>query len=78
MPRRRVVEAVQGLPPLPHDERRDQQLKIRLSRSEVEKLIELRPDLTASGIVALVVDDLLAGRYRPTWSTSPPTVDPGR
>jgi hypothetical protein len=73
-----VVEAAQGLPPLPHDERRDQQLKIRLARSEVEKLIALRPDLTASGIVSLVVDDLLAGRYRPTWSTGPPPADPRR
>lgn len=70
MRRRRVVEAAQGLPPLPHEEKRDQQVKIRLSISEVEQLIGLRPDLTASGVVAVVVDDLLSGRYRPTWAAA--------
>jgi hypothetical protein len=71
--RRRVVEAAKGLPPLPGDnEKRDQQVKIRLSPSEIEKLKLLRPDLTPAGIVALVVDDVLAGLYRPTWAASQP------
>lgn len=68
--RRRVVEAAQGLPPLPGDEKRDQQVKIRLSVSEVDRLKAMRPDLTPAGIVALVVDDVLAGRYRPAWTIS--------
>ncbi len=64
-----MVEAAQGLPPLPGDnEIRDQQVKIRLSAGEVEKLRKLRPDLTTAGIVALLVDDVLAGRSRPTWA----------
>ncbi len=71
MRRRRVVEAVQGLPPLPGDnEKRDQQVKIRLSISEVDRLKKLRPDLTPAGVVALIVDDVLAGRHSPTWAAS--------
>lgn len=59
------------MPPLPgDDEKRDQQVKIRLSATEVEKLRALRPDLSPAGIVALVVDDVLAGRYRPSWTVS--------
>ncbi|MDG4799280.1 MULTISPECIES: hypothetical protein [Micromonospora] len=68
MRRRRVVEAAQGLPPIPNDEKRDQQVKIRLTRSEVEQLIAMRPDLTPSGIVAVIVDDVLSGRYTPVWA----------
>lgn len=66
MPRRRV--AADNLPPLPEREKRDQQAKIRLTKSEVETLSELRPDLTPSGILALLVDDVLSGRYRPQWA----------
>lgn len=66
MPRRRPV--AENLPPLPEREKRDQQVKIRLTRSEVERLATLRPDLAASGILALLVDDVLAGRYRPGWA----------
>ncbi|MET8280921.1 hypothetical protein [Micromonospora sp. NPDC005174] len=68
MRRRRVVEAAQGLPALPGEEKRDQQVKIRLTVSEVEKLMSFRPDLTAAGIVALLVDDVLTGRVVPQWS----------
>ncbi|MEV7629397.1 hypothetical protein [Actinoplanes sp. NPDC089786] len=69
MRRRRVVEAAQGLPPIPGDgQKRDQQVKIRLSVSEVERLKALRPDLTTAGVVALIVDDVLAGRHRPGWA----------
>ena len=69
--RRRVVEAAQGLPPLPGDnEKRDQQVKIRLSVGEVERLNMLRPDLTTAGIVALLVDDVLSGRHHPAWGAS--------
>lgn len=68
MRRRRVVEVAQGLPALPGEEKRDQQVKIRLNRSEVEKLVSLRPDLTAAGIVALLVDDVLCGRIVPQWT----------
>ncbi|MFI7332844.1 hypothetical protein [Micromonospora aurantiaca (nom. illeg.)] len=68
MRRRRVVEAAQGLPALPGEEKRDQQVKIRLSRSEVDKLVSMRPDLTAAGIVALLVDDVLSGRHFPQWT----------
>lgn len=68
MRRRRVVEVAQGLPALPGDEKRDQQIKIRLTASEVEKLVSLRPDLTAAGIVALLVDDVLSGRVVPHWT----------
>jgi hypothetical protein len=56
-------------------EKRDQQVKIRLTKSEVEELMRLRPDLAASGILALLVDDVLAGRYRPGWAVPP---DPGQ
>ena len=66
MPRRR--SAAENLPPLPEREKRDQQVKIRLTRSEVERLGTLRPDLAASGILALLVDDVLAGRYHPGWA----------
>jgi hypothetical protein len=56
------------LPPLPERERRDQQVKIRLTATEVAQLSRLRPDLAPSAIVALIVDDVLAGRYRPHWA----------
>ena len=47
--RRRVVEAAKGLPPLPGDaEKRDQQVKIRLSVMEVEKLKALLADAEAA------------------------------
>ncbi|MFK3984516.1 hypothetical protein ACI2K4_29595 [Micromonospora sp. NPDC050397] len=58
------------LPVLPEREKRDQQVKIRLTKSEVSELGKLRPDLAPSGIVALLVDDVLAGRYRPDWAVS--------
>ncbi|MFD6613131.1 hypothetical protein ACFWD1_30125 [Micromonospora chalcea] len=66
MPRQRPV--AENLPPLPTRERRDQQVKIRLTPSEVERLTAMRPDLTPSGVLALLVDDVLAGRYRPGWA----------
>ncbi|MFF0103343.1 MULTISPECIES: hypothetical protein [Micromonospora] len=66
MPRQRPV--AENLPPLPTRERRDQQVKIRLTPSEMERLTAMRPDLTPSGILALLVDDVLAGRYRPEWA----------
>ncbi|MFJ8691109.1 hypothetical protein [Micromonospora wenchangensis] len=66
MPRQRPV--AENLPPLPTRERRDQQVKIRLTPSEMERLTTMRPDLTPSGILALLVDDVLAGRYRPEWA----------
>jgi hypothetical protein len=66
MPRRGPVDP--NLPPLPEQEKRDQQVKIRLTRSEVRQLQQLRPDLAASGIVSLLVDDVLAGRHRPSWA----------
>ncbi|WP_435233849.1 hypothetical protein [Micromonospora aurantiaca (nom. illeg.)] len=66
MPRQRPV--AENLPPLPARERRDQQVKIRLTPSELERLAAMRPDLTPSGILALLVDDVLAGRYRPGWA----------
>lgn len=66
MPRQRPV--ADDLPPLPAREKRDQQVKIRLTPSEIERLGELRPDLTPPGIVAQLVDDVLTGRYRPAWA----------
>ncbi|MFY1633746.1 hypothetical protein ACN27F_10775 [Solwaraspora sp. WMMB335] len=66
MPRRRSVDP--ALPALPEREKRDQQVKIRLTLREVHELGKLRPDLVPSGIVALLVDDVLAGRYRPDWA----------
>jgi hypothetical protein len=66
MPRRRTVDP--ALPQLPEREKRDQQLKIRLTPGELHELNQLRPDLAPSGIVALLVDDVLAGRYRPAWA----------
>jgi len=66
MPRRRPVD--QELPPLPVREKRDQQVKIRLTPGEVEALLAMRPDLTATGVVALLVDDVLTGRYEPVWA----------
>lgn len=68
MPRQRPV--ADNLPPLPTREKRDQQVKIRLTPSEIERLGELRPDLAPSGVVALLVDDVLGGRYRPSWAAS--------
>jgi len=44
-------------------------VKIRLTASEIDKLLALRPDLTPSGIVALLVADVLDGRCRPDWAT---------
>jgi hypothetical protein len=66
-PRRRTFEAG-NLPPLPEREKRDQQVKIRLTPSELKQLGALRPDLTASAIVGLLVDDVVAGRHRPSWA----------
>ncbi|MEU1396891.1 hypothetical protein ABZ403_12650 [Micromonospora zamorensis] len=63
-----MVEAAQGLPALPGEEKRDQQVKIRLSRSEVDTLVRMRPDLSPAGIVALLVDDVLSGRHFPQWA----------
>ena len=68
MPRRRVTDP--DLPPLPQRERRDQQVKIRLTDTEVRQLGCLRPDLTPSAIVALLVDDVIAGRHRPPWAVA--------
>jgi hypothetical protein len=68
MPRRRSVDA--DLPPLPAREKRNQQVKIRLTPSEVDQLVALRPDLTVSAIVALLVDDVLAERHRPAWAAA--------
>lgn len=66
MPRRGAADP--NLPPLPGREKRDQQVKIRLTASEVRQLEQLRPDLAVSGIVSLLVDDVLAGRHRPAWA----------
>src|SRR5262245_26195799 len=68
VPRRRRADP--ALPPLPEREKRDQQVKIRLTASEVDQLAQLRPDLAVSGIVALLVDDVLAGRHRPQWAVT--------
>jgi hypothetical protein len=68
MPRRRQADP--DLPPLPEREKRDQQVKIRLTASEVRQLAQLRPDLAVSGIVALLVDDVLAGRHRLPWAVA--------
>jgi len=57
-----------NLPPLPAREKRDQQVKIRLTKNEVRQLEQLRPDLAVSGIVSLLVEDVLAGRHRPPWA----------
>jgi hypothetical protein len=65
MPRRHPAEM--GLPPLPAREKREVQVKIRLTPSEAEALAALRPDLSVSGIVAQLVDDVLTGRHRPAW-----------
>jgi hypothetical protein len=65
---RRQRDVDEDLPPLPGQERRNQQVKIRLTASEIDKLVVLRPDLTPSGIVALVIADVLDGRYRPGWA----------
>lgn len=66
MPRRGAADP--ELPPLPEREKRDQQVKIRLTESEVRQLGQLRPDLAVSGIVSLLVEDVLAGRHRPSWA----------
>lgn len=66
MPRRGAADP--NLPPLPAREKRDQQVKIRLTESEVRQLGQLRPDIGVSGIVSLLVDDVLAGRHRPAWA----------
>jgi hypothetical protein len=66
-PRRHATETG-DLPPLPEREKRDQQVKIRLTPSELKQLGTLRPDLAASAIVGLLVDDVLAGRHRPSWA----------
>ena len=75
MPRQRPV--ADDLPPLPAREKRDQQVKIRLTPSEMEKLGQLRPDLTPSGIVSLLVDDVVTGRHRPAWAAAAPDVTDG-
>lgn len=69
MPRRRPADT--DLPPLPEREKRAVQVKIRLTPSEAEALAALRPDLAVSGIVAQLVDDVLAGRHRPSWAARP-------
>jgi hypothetical protein len=53
------------LPPLPEREKREIQVKIRLKPTEAQALTALRPDLSVSGIVAQLVDDVLTGRHRP-------------
>ncbi len=65
MPRKRTGDA--ELPPVPERPRRATQVKIRLTEDEVADLERLRPDRAAPGVVALIVDDVLAGRYRPAW-----------
>jgi hypothetical protein len=59
------------LPPLPEREKRDVQVKIRLTPSEAAALAALRPDLSLPGILAHLADDVLTGRYRPTWAAPP-------
>ena len=66
MPRRHPADT--GLPPLPEREKRAVQVKIRLTPTEAEALAALRPDLSVSGIVAQLVNDVLAGRHRPAWA----------
>lgn len=70
-------QAGTGLPPLPAREKREVQVKIRLTPSEVDALAALRPDLSVSAIVAQLVDDVLAGRHRPAWA-APTDQDRGR
>lgn len=69
MPRRQNADVARNLPALPDEatRRRDQQIKIRLTSVEAAELQTLRPDLTLSGIVSLLVDDVLLGRNRPDW-----------
>jgi hypothetical protein len=66
MPRRRVG-ADPSMPPLSQTEKRDRQVKVRLTPTELARLQRLRPDLTPSGILGVLVDDVLTGRYRPEW-----------
>lgn len=66
----RVDGSESSMPPLPQRERRDRQVKIRLTPSEIAVLQELRPDLTPAGIIGVLVDDVLMGRYRPEWAAS--------
>jgi hypothetical protein len=70
MPRRQNADVARNLPVLPDEatRRRDQQIKIRLTSVELAELQTLRPDLTPSGIVSLLVDEVLQGRYRPDWA----------
>jgi hypothetical protein len=67
MPRRNPADT--GLPPLPEREKREVQVKIRLKPTEAQALTALRPDLSVSGVVAQLVDDVLTGRHRPAWAT---------
>jgi hypothetical protein len=69
MPRRSTSDP--NLPPLPSERtRRTEQVKIRLSPDEVASLEKLRPDRSAAGILSLLVEDVLAGNYRPQWALS--------
>lgn len=70
MPRRQNADVARNLPALPGEasQRRDQQVKIRLTSAGLARLQALRPDLTPSGIVSLLVDDVLEGRHRPDWA----------
>lgn len=56
------------LPPLPEGEKRDRQVKVRLTPSELAQLQSLRPDLTPAGVVGFLIDDVLTGRYCPEWA----------
>lgn len=69
MPRR--AEPDPRLPPLPPAyEKRTEQVKIRLSPTEKQRLQRMRPDLGPATIVALIVDDVLDGRYQPSWAAT--------
>lgn len=72
------AEDMQELPPKPRvrEERRDRQVKIRLSGREVKILEKRRPDLKAAGIVSLLIDDVLEGRHNPSWMLPPGDTDP--
>lgn len=76
--RRRHTDSARELPPLPpgSEDKRDRQVKIRLSEREAKALEDRRPDLTVAGIVSLLVDDVLEGRHNPSWMLRSDDTDP--
>lgn len=76
--RRRDTDGERELPPLPpgSEDKRHRQVKIRLSEREAKTLEARRPDLKVTGIIALLVDDVLEGRHNPSWMLPPGDADP--